>query len=556
MPTLHIYTRVSTAAQADEGMSLETQRELGIKRAKELGFEYQVWNEGGRSSNHEGVDKRPVLSQVYAKIKTGEIKHFFVYDQSRLSRNDQVSSLFRVECNRNGVTLYTRDGRYDLSNTTDQFMKKIMDAVAELDNAQRAERTRLGKLARIKQGRWMGGPPPYGYAIENHHLVVNPEEAKWVVRIFEEYADKTATIDIKMMLDTHGVQPRRGGGTWALGSIQALMRNTHYIGFWDYTDKRTVETVRVDCPRLLSSELWSRVEATRKVYAERRSGGNAVRHFYLLRGLLRCCHCGTLLSGLFRPNVGNGLYYCPKKEREWTKRPPEKEDKWKRGRVCKMTRSLNVNETDELVWDTVLEVMSKSHLLKENLKTETFEKFGKAALTEKQVAGHKTRISALKKQVKQNVQALAMLETNRILERIAEEQYPLIRANITAEKVETESEIERLQEEIDGVARNKRWVNWIERFQKRLQEHKLFTPAQRKTFLEGMLTSIEVELVAPNVHKLIINFELPVVEDSIEYIDPKRKTKGYRLREGVQSVTVEGAARQYGKKKRARESTK
>ena len=57
MPTLHIYTRVSTAVQADEGMSLETQRELGIKRAKELGFEYQVWNEGGRSSNHEGVDK-------------------------------------------------------------------------------------------------------------------------------------------------------------------------------------------------------------------------------------------------------------------------------------------------------------------------------------------------------------------------------------------------------------------------------------------------------------------------------------------------------------------
>ena len=153
------------------------------------------------------------------------------------------------------------------------------------------------------------------------------------------------------------------------------------------------------------------------------------------------------------------------------------------------------------------------------MKTETFEKFGKAALTENQVAGHKTRISALKKQVKHNVQALAMLETNRILERIAEEQYPLIRANITAEKVETESEIERLQEEIDGVARNKRWVNWIERFQKRLQEHKLFTPAQRKTFLEGMLTSIEVELVAPNVHKLKINFELPVVEDGIEYTE-------------------------------------
>jgi len=212
MPTLHIYTRVSTAVQADEGMSLETQREIGIQRAKDLGFEHEVWNEGGRSSNHESVDKRPVLSQVYAKIQSGEIKHFFVYDQSRLSRNDEVSSLFRVACNRNGVTLYTKDGRYDLSNSSDQFMKKIMDAVAELDNAQRAERTRIGKLARIKQGRWMGGPPPYGYTIEDHMLVVQPNEAKWVVRIFEEYAKKTATADIKLLLDTNGVTPRRGGG--------------------------------------------------------------------------------------------------------------------------------------------------------------------------------------------------------------------------------------------------------------------------------------------------------------------------------------------------------
>lgn len=453
MPTLHIYTRVSTAVQADEGMSLDIQKDLGIKRANELGFDYVVWNEGGRSSNHEGVDKRPVLSQVYSKIKAGEIKHFFVYEQSRLSRNDDVSSLFRVECNRNGVTLYTMDGKYDLSNSSDQFMKKIMDAVAELDNAQRAERTRLGKLARIKQGRWMGGPPPFGYQIKNHMLVVNPDEAKWVVRVFDEYANKTPTADIKMLLDSNGVKPRRGGGTWALGSIQALMRNTHYIGFWDYTDKRSGEQLRVQCERILSSDLWSRVEQTKKVYLERRTGGNAVKHFYLLRGLLKCAHCGTLLSGLFRPLAENGLYYCPKKMREWSKKPPVAEEKWQRGRVCKMTRSLNIKETDNLVWETILDVVGKSHIMKEDVKNETFEQFGKAGLSEQQVAGHKAKIAQLKKQLKKISEALAMVETNRILERIAEDQYPLIRANLTAEMVETESEIDRLQEEVDGVAR-------------------------------------------------------------------------------------------------------
>ncbi len=171
--TLHIYTRVSTVVQADEGMSLDFQAEIGVKRAKDLGFKHVLWNEGGKSSNHEGIDKRPVLSQVYSKILSGEIKHLFVFDQSRLSRNDDVSSAFRVACNRHGVTLYTKDGKYDLSNSTDQFMKKIMDAVAELDNAQRAERSRLGKLARVKQGHWLGGPPPFGYSVEKKHLVVN-----------------------------------------------------------------------------------------------------------------------------------------------------------------------------------------------------------------------------------------------------------------------------------------------------------------------------------------------------------------------------------------------
>jgi DNA invertase Pin-like site-specific DNA recombinase len=530
-------------------MSLETQREIGIQRAKDLGFEHEVWNEGGRSSNHESVDKRPVLSQVYAKIQSGEIKHFFVYDQSRLSRNDEVSSLFRVACNRNGVTLYTKDGRYDLSNSSDQFMKKIMDAVAELDNAQRAERTRIGKLARIKQGRWMGGPPPYGYTIEDHMLVVQPNEAKWVVRIFEEYAKKTATADIKLLLDTNGVTPRRGGGTWSMGSLQALMSNTHYLGHWDYTDKRSGETVRVACPRLLSSDLWTRVQERKKFHVDRRNGGNAVRHFYLLRGMLRCSHCGSALSGLTRPGVGRGLYYCSKKERDWVKKPPVQEDKWKRGRVCSMTRSLNVADTDELVWETVMKVVTNSKFLKEDVKRETLEQMGRTGLSPDDVKAHKRRIKQIQRHVVRLEEALAVVETNRILERLTEREYPLIRANITAEKIATETELDRLQEELNGVTRDKHWVNWMGDFQKRLREQKTMSPEQRRAFLEGMLTNIDVTLVAPGTHSLQINFDLPIVNDQLEYIDPQEKQKGYRLVEGERSLTTRLDVRAFGKKK-------
>ena len=102
--TLHIYIRVSTVAQAEQGTSLESQRELGKKKAEDLGFKWILWDEGGKSSHHEDIADRPVLSQLFAAIKEGVVKHLWVYDQSRLSRNDQVASIVRYQCNKQEVT--------------------------------------------------------------------------------------------------------------------------------------------------------------------------------------------------------------------------------------------------------------------------------------------------------------------------------------------------------------------------------------------------------------------------------------------------------------------
>ena len=174
--TLHIYTRVSTLAQADKGTSLDSQLDLGIKRADALGFGYEHWNEGGKSSHHEEISQRPVLFDLYRAIKSGLVKHLWIYDQSRLTRNDHVASLFRYECDKQGVTVYQKDGQFDLSVPQDKFQKQLLDAVAEFDNAMRADRTRLGKLHRVRSGHWHGGPPPFGYKLENKKLAINEEE--------------------------------------------------------------------------------------------------------------------------------------------------------------------------------------------------------------------------------------------------------------------------------------------------------------------------------------------------------------------------------------------
>ena len=79
---LHIYTRVSSAVQ-EEGTSLETQKELGIKKSKELGMEFKIWNEGAASSHHEILTNRPKISKLLLEINNGTIKHLFVYNNDR-----------------------------------------------------------------------------------------------------------------------------------------------------------------------------------------------------------------------------------------------------------------------------------------------------------------------------------------------------------------------------------------------------------------------------------------------------------------------------------------
>jgi hypothetical protein len=67
--TLHIYTRVSTAVQAEQGTSLDSQRELGIEKAKQLGFEYKVWDEGFTTNHASHATTKLHLSFVMSATR-------------------------------------------------------------------------------------------------------------------------------------------------------------------------------------------------------------------------------------------------------------------------------------------------------------------------------------------------------------------------------------------------------------------------------------------------------------------------------------------------------
>ena len=104
--TLHIYTRVSTRIQEDDGTSLDTQRDVGIKKSKDLQMDYELWNEGAASSHHEDLLNRPKLMELMNEVENGLVKHLFVFNNDRLSRNEITQQKIKIELQKNDVVLY------------------------------------------------------------------------------------------------------------------------------------------------------------------------------------------------------------------------------------------------------------------------------------------------------------------------------------------------------------------------------------------------------------------------------------------------------------------
>ena len=82
----------------------------------------------------------------------------------------------------------------------------------------------------------------YGYDLgKNKKLVVNKEESKWVKEIFILYNNGYSPDRIRQVLLDNNVVTKRGKVIWSDGSLSSVLMNAHYIGHYDYVDKKSGE---------------------------------------------------------------------------------------------------------------------------------------------------------------------------------------------------------------------------------------------------------------------------------------------------------------------------
>lgn len=532
--TLHIYTRVSTTVQEEMGSSLDTQKELGISKSKNLGYEYRVWNEGGQSSSKDDLENRPVLVDLLKEIDEGNVKHLFVFNTDRLSRNDLTWSVIRLKLVKNDVTLHTSQGVYPLSDPMNKLLLGILSEISSYDNQLRTERSRLGKLNRIKQGYWKGGPPPFGYKIEDKKLIENKDESKWVKFIFESYRDNHSARWIKQELLKNSVFTRRKNPVWSLGSIEKLLSNTQYSGYYHYTDKKSGETIRVQSPAILSPTLFKNVSDQRKKRTRQtRSGESNMKHFYLLRDYLRCGQCGSRYSGRHYERQKRSIYYCPRIERNYVNENTNKVKK------CDNRRYLKIEETDKLIWNTVIDILTKSNLFKEEVKSQSM--IGNSTHNDKKdnIRKLSRKLKEVDRDISEVSNTIVNLETDKILKRRDSTELSQILTNVETYRVELESDREIIKDKLYHLESKKQWVDWISKFSDRIDKMSEFSLEEKHEFLNGVIDNITVSTLDTRTHEVIIKFKMPYVEDSIKWNDKSNKSKGYTMKDGGFEIGVE-----------------
>jgi len=507
--TLHIYTRVSTIGQQEEGTSLQTQYEEGVHKAKQLGFQWRHWNEGGKTSNHENIAERPKLYSLYNAIRSQQVKHVFVYDQSRLSRNDLVASVFRHECRKHGVTIYTKDGQYDLSNPSDNLLTQMLNAIAEFDNSVRVDRSRRGRLRKAREGFWMSGTPPYGYRVESKRLVVDPVEAQWVRLIFENRAAGTSVQDIKRALDAHQVPPRFRR-RWGGASIRSIIRNTHHIGYYTVVDRDAGGEFRINCEPIVSPELWRRANDAIDEEWKRRKAAPKNKTAVLFRPLIVCGHCGRNFVVYDTQKTKTTVYYCPMKQRQWARIGSSPDNK-KRFTGCGMDRAIRVNVLEDAVLALTKKVLGGGKRYKERFEYTVMS--GHTLISSRNQAIHLRRKLAELTGVRNSLTAMAVhAEKLSPQDFAARENTPKPAYHHRLRIKEITEEIDHINLRLDEKEKYDKFAAWLLSLREQFSRiHELSYEEKREAVFD-IIDSIEVRFKkATRSHVLKVVFRHPLI---------------------------------------------
>ena len=277
---------------------------------------------------------RPGFTKLLQDIEKGKINCVITKDMSRLGRDyiDTGKYIEKYFPEHNIRYIAINDNIDSLNGAVDDItpFKAIINDYYAKDISKKVK---SAITTMKKQGKFLGGIPPYGYKFEsedNHYkLVIDEEEASVVRRMFIMYSNGNSLNKIAETFNSEAIpipsikkNLNRGlkstaYGKWQTRTIDEILKNPTYIGNLtqgrrrkvNYKSKKVVRVPKEDwivCENahepIIDKYTFEKVQ---NIYNKNKNRLSC-KHQFLLQGFLYCKECGHTIG----INKTREKYYC------------------------------------------------------------------------------------------------------------------------------------------------------------------------------------------------------------------------------------------------------
>ena len=300
-----IYTRCSTDDQAQGDFTTLDAQAYHCKNMLDA-FGYELADIGKKGvvidDGYSGKDlNRPGIQMIIDHVrKKAPFDGIIFFRLDRLTRNTRdlywLIDLFREK----EIDFVSVRENLDSSTAIGRVVIGILGILSAFERELIGERVKASCIARVRQGKWVGGNVPFGYKLipngdplpngkQPHKIIIDPEIGPNIRFIWEMAAANKSLYDIAHELMRRGIKTPRNK-VWRKQTVAWLIKNPFHKGYIKYSD----ELHKGNHPALVDEKLW---EKANKMLSVKMPGHRFIKrpreYIYLLAGLLKCGKCGS-----------------------------------------------------------------------------------------------------------------------------------------------------------------------------------------------------------------------------------------------------------------------
>ena len=294
-----LYVRVSTAEQAEQGLSLDAQRGALERYAREHGYEViRSYDERGASGTD---DNRPAFRRMTGDVLHGDlagrVDAILVLMTSRFMRDSMKARVWKRKLEAAGIRVIAtqQDFGDDLNG---KLAENIFEALDEYESAVNGERTRLAMRESARQGFFPSARAPFGFRavkieirpnVKRSRLEIDAREAEILREVFTHYVGGMGSIQVSHALNKRGLR-YRGDKPWTKDRVLKVVSDSSAIGryVWGRDDD---EPVVVTCDAIVEKAVFEAAQRLRDEREPAKNPGRTSSSPLLLARIAFCGHC-------------------------------------------------------------------------------------------------------------------------------------------------------------------------------------------------------------------------------------------------------------------------